>query len=70
MKCGVVAELTVLEGLAGFAVKNWHCPFFEEHDGKGAAGSGFVSDDAHKAGVMRLCARRDMGAGMGVGVGG
>ena len=59
MKFGVFAELTVLEGLAGFAVENWHCPFCEEHDGVGAAGSGFISDKAREAGVTRTCVRRD-----------
>ena len=59
VKLGVLAELTVLKGLAGFAVENWHCSFCEEHDGVGTASSGFGSDEACVDGVMRTYWRRD-----------
>ena len=58
VKLGVFAELTALEGLTGFAVENWHCPFCEDHDGVGASGSQFCSDEAREADVTRTCARR------------
>ena len=53
VKLGVLVELTILKSLSGFAVKNLHCPFCEEHEGVGMAVGGFVSDEAGETGVAR-----------------